>query len=146
MNLPRYDLKAEKSLMVFEFVSDGPKGTISKIIKFDETALKNFYNLAFGDKNPETGFVDDEVVSNNGDREKILATIVRSVILFSEKEKDAWIYAIGSNESRTRLYQMSISKYLDEVELNFHIFGLQNGEWVKFEKGVNYSAFLVKRK
>jgi hypothetical protein len=35
---------AEKSLMVFEFVSEGPKG------KF-----LNWYNLAFGDKDPASG-------------------------------------------------------------------------------------------
>ncbi len=39
MNLPRYELKAEKSLVIFEFISDGIKGKIPKIIKFDETSL-----------------------------------------------------------------------------------------------------------
>jgi hypothetical protein len=32
MKLERYELKAEKSLMVFEFVSEGPKGEISKLV------------------------------------------------------------------------------------------------------------------
>jgi len=51
MKLPRYELKAEKSLFVFEFVSEGQNGQIRKLIKFSETTLKDFYNLAFGDKN-----------------------------------------------------------------------------------------------
>ena len=33
MKLPRYELKAEKSLTIFEFVSEGSKGNIEKIIK-----------------------------------------------------------------------------------------------------------------
>ncbi len=31
MKVPRYELKAEKSLMVFEFVNEGPKGEIGLI-------------------------------------------------------------------------------------------------------------------
>ena len=50
MKLPRYQLKAEKSLMVFEFVSEGPKGQIPKLVKFSETNLKGLFNLAFGDR------------------------------------------------------------------------------------------------
>jgi hypothetical protein len=33
MRLDRYELKAEKTLMVFEFVSEGPKGQIKKLIQ-----------------------------------------------------------------------------------------------------------------
>ncbi len=79
MRLPRYELKAEKSLMVFEFTSEGLKGQIPKLIKFSETTLKGFYNLAFGDKNLETGDIDDAAVSNNGDSEQVLATVVSAV-------------------------------------------------------------------
>lgn len=50
MNLPKYQLKAEKTLIVFEFTSEGIKGKIPKLIKFSETHLKDFYNLGFGDK------------------------------------------------------------------------------------------------
>ena len=73
MKLPKYEIEAEDSLEVFEFVSEGPKGSIQKLIKFSETALKGFYNLAFGDKSLSTGDIDDKVVSNNGDSEKVLA-------------------------------------------------------------------------
>jgi hypothetical protein len=146
MKLPRYELKAEKSLMVFEFTSEGPKGQIPKLIKFSETTLKGFYNLAFGDKNSETDDIDDTVVSNNNDSEKILATVVSAVYSFTEKENEAWIYATGSTQSRTRLYRMGISKYLDEVKQDFSVFGLRNGEWEDFAKEIDYTAFIARRK
>jgi hypothetical protein len=98
MNLPRYELKAERSLMVFEFISEGPRGQIPKLIKFSETSLKGFYNLAFGDKNLETDEIDDTVVSNNEDREQVLATVVSAVYSFTEVKKEAWIYATGSSK------------------------------------------------
>ena len=146
MKLPRYELKAEKSLMVFEFTSEGPKGQIPKLIKFSETTLKGFYNLAFGDKNLETGDIDDAVVSNNGDSEQVLATVVSAVYSFTEEENEAWVYATGSTKSRTRLYRMGITKYFDEVKQDFTVFGLRDGEWEEFTKEIEYTAFVVRRK
>ena len=146
MKLPRYELKAEKSLMVFEFISEGSKGKIPKLIKFSETSLKGFYNLAFGDKNVDSGEIDDSVVSNNGDSEQVLATVVSAVYSFTEIENEAWVYATGSSSSRTRLYRMGITKYLDEINQDFNIYGLRNNEWEKFQKEIEYTAFLVKRK
>jgi hypothetical protein len=146
MKLPRYELKAEKSLMVFEFTSEGPKGQIPKLIKFSETTLKGFYNLAFGDKNLETGEIDDTVVSNNGDSEQVLATVVSAVYSFTEQENEAWVYATGSTKSRTRLYRMGITKYFDEVKQDFLVFGLRDGEWEDFTKEIDYTAFVGRRK
>ncbi len=146
MKLSRYELKAEKSLMVYEFISEGTKGQIPKLIKFSETALKDFYNLAFGDKDLKTGDIDDNVVSNNGDSEQVLATVVAAVYAFTDKQKHVWVYATGSSKSRTRLYRMGITKYIDEIKKDFLIFGQREGEWEKFKKEVDYTAFVVRRK
>lgn len=91
MKLPRYELTAEKSLMVFEFISEGHKSQIPKLIKFSETSLKGFYNLAFGDKDIRTGDIDDKVVTNNGDSEQILATVVSAVFAFTSTYVDTWV-------------------------------------------------------
>ena len=84
MKLPKYELTAEKSLMVFEFTSEGTKGRIPKLIKFSETHLKDFFNLAFGDKSLDTGEIDDLSVSNNGDSDRVLATVVSAVYAFTD--------------------------------------------------------------
>lgn len=146
MKLPRYELKAEKSLMVFEFISEGPKGQIPKLIKFSETTLNGFYNLAFGDKNSETGELDDEIVSNNGDSEQVLSTLVAAVLAFTDKNPEAWVYATGSSKSRTRLYRMGISKYYDSVKKDFLIYGMLDGESQSFKKEVENSDFVMRRK
>ncbi|MDR3696417.1 DUF6934 family protein [Mucilaginibacter sp.] len=121
MKLERYQLKAEDSLMVFDFVSDGPKGRIPKIVKFSETNLKDLYNLAFGDKDIETGEINDLSISNNGDSEKILATVVAAVYAFTDYYPDSFVYATGSTKSRTRLYRMGITKYLKEITKDFYV-------------------------
>ncbi len=146
MKLPHYELIAEKTLRVYEFTSEGPKGQIPKLIKFSETALKGYYNLAFGDKNLKTGNIDDKVVSNNGDSEQVLATVVSAVYMFTETHSDVWVYATGSTKARTRLYRMGITKYIDEVKNDFYVFGQLEGEWEEFQKDIDYNAFVVRRK
>ncbi len=146
MDLPKYELSAESSLSIFEFTSIGPKGEIQKIIKFSETHLKDFYNLGFGDKETETGKLNDKVVSNNGDSDKVLATVVSAVYAFTDLNPNAWVYATGSTKSRTRLYKMGISKYLDKVGNDFEVFGLKDDTWILFNKEIEYDAFVVKRK
>ncbi|MFH1003912.1 MAG: hypothetical protein V1781_00190 [Bacteroidota bacterium] len=54
--------------------------------------------------------------------------------------------ATGSTKSRTRLYRIGISKYLNEIEKDYNIYGLRNEEWEHFIKDIEYEAFLAKRK
>lgn len=146
MKLPRYQLKTSETLWTFEFISEGIRGKIPKLIQFNETNLKGVYNLAFGDKDQATGKIDDLVISNNGDSEKVLVTVIASVYAFTDKYPDAYIYATGSTASRTRLYRMGISKFLDEVMEDFEIYGEIDNAWEPYEKDVDYLSFLVKRK
>jgi hypothetical protein len=146
MKLPKYPLASSDSLMTFEFVSEGPKGLIHKLVRYQPTNLKDIYNLAFGDKDHTTGNIDDTVISNNGDSEKVLATVVATVYAFTDKYPDFWIYATGSTKARTRLYRMGITKFLSEVNEDFEVLGELSDEWEEFKKDIEYDGFLVRRK
>jgi len=146
MKLPKYPLASSDSLMTFEFVSEGMKGLIHKLVRYQPTNLKDIYNLAFGDKDHTTGNIDDTVISNNGDSEKVLATVVATVYAFTDKYPNVWIYATGSTKSRTRLYRMGITKFISEVNEDFEVLGELNDEWETFKKDVEYEGFLVRRK
>ena len=146
MKLDRYELKSGERLEVFEFVSIGIKGRIIKLVQYTPTNYKDLYNLGFGDKNAQTGEIDDNVISNNGDSEKVLATVVSTLYAFTDKHQDAMIYATGSSKSRTRLYRMGITKYLSEIENDFVIYGETEIGWEIFKKNIEYDAFLVTRK
>jgi len=146
MQLPKYPLASSDALTTFEFISEGPNGLIHKLIQYQRTNLKNIYNLAFGDKNKETGEVDDTAISNNRDSEKVLATVVASVYAFTDRYPDAWIYATGSTRSRTRLYRMGITKYLTEVKSDFEILGEKGDDWEIFRENIEYDGFLVRKK
>ncbi len=145
MNLKTYELEADRYSEVFEFTSQGPKGDIAKLIRFTPIVNRDVYNLSFGDKNVVTGEMDDLAISNNSDSEQVLATVVLAVYRFTDFHKDAWVVAQGSSKSRTRLYRMGLTKHIQEIESEFFLLGLKNGAWEKFERGIEYDAFLVKR-
>ena len=146
MKLARYEIKSDESKTTYKFLSEGPKGKIEKIIQFSLVNDEDLYNLAFGDKDPKTGEINDRTITDNGDSEKVLATVISALYTFCDKFPDSWIYATGSTAARTRLYRMGITKYFDIVEADFHIYGQTFNEWERFKKGKTYEAFVVQRK
>lgn len=147
MKLDRYELKADEPLTTYEFLSEGPKGKIQKIIQFSlVNQIDNVYNLALGDKYYFTVEIDDRIVTDNGDSEKVLAMVVAAVYAFCEYFPGAWIYATGSTAARTRLYKMGINKYFDIVESDFKMYGQTQSEWESYIKGKDYQAFVIQRK
>jgi uncharacterized protein DUF6934 len=142
----RYPLTVGETSMVYEFFSDGVNGKILKLVVYRETNLYDFYNLGFGDKNEKTGRIDDRVITNNGDNQKVLVTVASSLLEFTNKYPGAMVYATGTTKSRTQLYRMGISNNLEMIETNFEVFGQHKYGWELFRKGVEYDAFFVKRK
>ncbi len=143
MKQPKYLLTASDDFTVFEFVSEGTHGAIYKLIEFTATEITGLYNLAFGDKDEITAAMNDEVITNNGDMEKVLATVVEAVYIFTNNAPNCLVYATGSTLSRTRLYRIGISKYWDKIQKDFYIFGEQNDQWLPFESGINYDGFIL---
>lgn len=76
------------------FLSEGPKSTIKKIVQFQHLG-SHLYNLAFGDWNEPEQKVDDSVRSNNNDRDRVLATIASAVIDFMKHHPHAVLFAQG---------------------------------------------------
>jgi hypothetical protein len=149
MNLKKYKYSASDTYLDFEFDSEGPKGKIRKIVRYSpqNAAGITYFNLGFGDLNQKTGKIDDLTISDNRDREKILATIAATVLEFTKHFPDVMVYAKGSTPARTRLYQIGISANLNEIDPLLYVYGYEQYKgWQPFRKNVNYLAFLVKRK
>jgi hypothetical protein len=142
----RYEVLIDDTVSLFEFISEGKRGEIKKVVRYSETNLKGMYNLGFGDYDEGTGLINDKIVTDNGDSEKVLATVAATVWAFIESYPKAYIILIGSTPARTRLYRMGIAKYLDKISEDFEVQGLQNSSWKKFVPNGNYTAFLIKRK
>lgn len=148
MNKPKYLYKTEEQLMVFEFISEGSKGIVKKMITYTYTGSENIYNLGFGDYDEATNGIDDKSVTNNGDSQKLLATVASTIYAFTEKYPEAWIFATGSTSVRTRLYRMGITTNIEEIKVDFDVYGLnaETDEWEEFIIGEDYLAFLVTKK
>lgn len=121
-------------------------GTILKLILFQETLEPDLYNLAFGDKDLITGEMNDRTISNNGDTDKVLATVVAALSIFFDHFPDASVYATGSTPARTRLYRIGIVRFYAEVQHDFFLYGQIGDDFPIFEIGKDYQGFLVKRK
>ncbi len=148
MNKPKYLYKSEDEFKVYSFYSEGIKGVIKKLVVFSYTGENKIYNLGFGDYDPKTEQIDDETITNNGDSLKVLATVASTVYAFTEKYPDALVFATGSNGIRTRLYRMGIANNLEDIQEDFEVYGLRvdNNIWEEFCIGIDYEAFIVKRK
>jgi hypothetical protein len=141
-----YVVEAEGSLLKFEFFSEGPKGKIKKQIIFMELEeIPTVFNLGFGDVD-EKGDINDTVISNNQDSQKVLATVALAVFKFYEKHPAAFVFVTGSTKSRTRLYRMGISNNLTEIGKDFDVYGLIGETWEGFTMGHDYEGFMVKKK
>ena len=77
----------------------------------------------------------------------VLATVVLTVFMFTNKYPDAYIFATGSTPARTRLYRRSIFKYLEEAQENFDIYGMLETEELEiFVPNKEYEGFVIQRK
>lgn len=147
MDLERYEIESSVDSKYFEFVSSGINGNIVKVVKYVPFPnQEGLFNLGFGDKSIETGELDDLVVSNNGDTEKVLATVAMTVFEFFEEHPSATVYLKGSTSSRTRLYQISISKFIEQISIEFDVYEELEGEFERFNRNTSYKGFLIQKR
>ncbi|WP_440135636.1 DUF6934 family protein [Chitinophaga sancti] len=134
----------------FKFKSIGPNGTIKKMVTYEMVGTLDegipLFNPGFGDYKESEQHYSDLSISNNDDKQKVLATIASTALDFTEPYEKIAIHAVGSTPSRTRLYQMGINAFKREIESRFKILGYKNNRWREFKAGVNYEAFLVIKK
>ncbi|HYV93279.1 MAG TPA: hypothetical protein VE978_16005 [Chitinophagales bacterium] len=139
-----FDISEDSSL--FEFVSVGPKGEIKIVVQFTPTKTKHVFNLGFGNLQND-GTIDDHIVNDNKDRDKILATVAEIVFYFLSQYPNLTIGFTGSTENRTRLYRMAITLNYSELEQSFIIMGLTDSGAIEiFHQKKSYKAFFVKLK
>ncbi|MGN7886471.1 DUF6934 family protein [Dyadobacter sp. 22481] len=151
----------------FSFCSVGDQGVIElrmRITLMD--AETRFYNVGFGVWDAWKRDINDKATIRNGDTDRILATVGQKALGFLKQNPRANIAATGSVlpgelALRTRKYQMGINTYYNELSEFCNIYGFKankldglimgdwpnwDGDWVRFEQGTNYDAFLLNLK
>lgn len=149
MDLRGYDINMSEQLWSYEFYSVGPKGRIKKLVQYRPFNIdgRECFNLGFGDWDDETKLFDDLIITDNKDSLKVLVTVAQTVLVFTNSFPNALVHVKGSTPSRTRLYQIGITKNWIEISQLFNVFGYtDDNKWQLFLKNVNYNAFMVYRK
>jgi len=148
MNLERYDYQRKRTYKEYFFYSEGPRGRILKVVRFILVYgyPASYYNVIMGDWNKELSDIDDLSVTNNGDAEKVLATIAAIILDFTDIFSNAKVHVIGSTSSRTRRYQIGVNKFRNEIEKIFDVYGRIGEQWGPFQKNTNYDAFFIIQK
>ncbi len=75
-----------------------------------------------------------------------MATVVSALYAFFDNHPEAFVYATGSTDARTRLYRMDITKFYEEMQVDFYLYGQVGDEFYEFEIGNEYKGFLAERK
>ena len=145
MRLEKYSVVTDSYHVVYEFLSEGPNGTIKKVVFYQQIG-DNLFNLAFGDWDEDEQKINDRIKSNNNDRDKVLATVASTAVDFVKYHPAAAILVQGSTASRTRLYQMEILANREEIDQLFYLEGFYRGIWEPFRSGTNYDRFVLKAK
>lgn len=138
-----YALQADENFTKFEFVSDGAKGRIKKVISFHPTFINGFYNLTLSN---ETTVNEPFEFSDDADAGRIVATLLSAIYAFTDYRKNALVYAIPNTASRARLYRMIITRYSREIRSNFILFGFSGNSWENFRKDADYLAFAFRKR
>jgi hypothetical protein len=145
MDQKKYNLETDQNRLIFEFYSEGPKGRILKIVEYQKIG-ERVYNLVFGDSVNNTKDFDDFVKTNNGDTEKVLATVASTLYIFFEHHVGTIVVAEGRTKSRTRLYRRYMTAFLELIESEFILLGELDGKTERFKKDVNYQYFIISKK
>lgn len=144
MTHPFYQFTTSAETSRFEFISIG-HSVIRKVIIYQELPFPNGYNLALGDLDKE-GKADFEIISDNGDRDLILATVIQTLMTFFGRYPQVAVFIAGSTPSRTRLYQGVIARELTEIQKRFNVTGITDMGTEPFTKGNSYSSFVISLK
>jgi hypothetical protein len=159
MQIEKYKTESTIDNLIYTFESVGEK-IIQKMVIYSKVENPEYiglsfdsivYNLGFGDFDKRTKEIDDQIISKNGDTEKVLATVAETANKLWMLYPKASIFFMGSvpegeKPRRTRLYQMKINIYFAEISNIVNIRGYSGKQWEDFKNNENYMAFLISRK
>ena len=66
---------------------------------------------------------------------KVLGTVVSALYAFLSRNPEAIVYATGSTPARTRLYRIGITRFYDDIQNDFYLYGQIADKLFTFEIG-----------
>lgn len=144
MDKPFYEFTILEDAYRYEFLSVGLK-IIPKVIIYQTTDLPDFYSLILADVLHD-GSLDVYSESKNGDMEKVLSTVIQTILAFLAHNPEAKVAFSGSTPHRTRLYGIILSKEIEKIHKSLTVLGLSDEGLVPFERNQKYEGFVILKK
>ena len=145
MDSPFYEFSMSEDATFYEFDSIGEEMTVRKQIKFSASQIPDFYWLALVDV-LEDGSVSDSSRPRQGNVEKVLATVLQTMLAFFKRYPTASVAFSGSTDTRTRLYSVAIVRELNNARDMFMIQGYIDGVFEDYTPGRQYAGFAISLK
>jgi hypothetical protein len=144
MNEPTYTVRFDTDNDYYIFESIGQNSSIFKVVIFSKIK-NNLYNLGFGDYDSQTKAIDDQIISDNGDMIKVLATVIDIALKFLSENPMIYVNIEGSSSLRTQLYQRILNRYYEDLIDSYEIYGFKDGDYQDFQKNTSYESFLIRK-
>ena len=128
----------------YEFTSVSTQKEIKKVVVLTLTELENVYNLALLDILPD-GETTDMVESKNKDMTIVLATVIKIITDFLDKNPKVYVLIQGNDAKRQRLYQILINRDFESINKYFKVLGGNDSLIEPFQKNHSYEFFIVSK-
>jgi hypothetical protein len=144
MEKPNYPIDSFENELFHFFDSIGNEIVTKKVVAF-YTSKENeqVYRLILGDV-LDDGNIDIYSTSQNNDMEMILTTVIKTIEKFFIRYPDKIVTFTGSTPARTRLYRAVISKFVNNDDYSYKIYGIKSDNDAElFQNNHSYIGYLI---
>lgn len=113
------ELRALPDYSNFLFISRGIAGSSTREVRFTNQKEPNTYNLDISDFNPDRQSLTG--ISDNGDMNNVLTTLVMIIELYLERYPDRVIRLKGNTKEKSRLYRIALDMHVAVLNEHFDI-------------------------
>lgn len=140
-----YPFSLTRTEFRYEFVSVSQDKAVNKVVLFTQTDSPLIFNFALLDV-LENGKMSNVSVTNNDDLRTVLATVIKIIEDFLNKNQDRFVVFRGSDDRRQRLYRIVIGRELELLQQSFQIWGVVDNELTIFELNKEMDFYLIGKK
>jgi hypothetical protein len=105
-------LQALRDFSAFQFTGAGLAGPVTRQVRFNGQKDAGIYNLDLRDL-PVTRKDDPGRVTDQGDMDTVLATLVQIIEIYTERYPRRTIRLKGDTQEKAHLYRMALDHHLD---------------------------------
>lgn len=142
---PYMHLQAFRDFSAFQFTSRGMHDPVTRQVRFNGQGRAGIYNLDLQDL-PVTKKDDPGRITDLGDMETVLATLIQIVEIYTERYPQRTVQLRGDTPQKDHLYWLALQRYKDILRPLFFIDVKVNTSTDEDDLSIADIAYLLKRK